>query len=295
MRAHKDGGGSTSASSTQGVPLHVGPIHSAVAGRTDHLPIHVPSGSYVLPADIVSAGGEGNTIAGFKVMKRTFGGMPYSQSGSPYGQGSTAPYGQALPRKAGGRVKAAGIVFLTPEKEVLLMRRTGKDHAGEWALPAGGIEKGETAQQAALRETQEEAGYDHDGGLVPFMHQDREGFDFTTFLAHCNQFPAKLTDHEHDKAMWVKPEKALSDLPLHPGVRAALEKLVQRGGKAHGGAASGVPIVAAGGEHVLSPEQVRAVGNGDVDMGHRVLDAFVKRVRKDLIHTLQRLPGPKKD
>src|ERR1700689_1058466 len=34
---------------------HTGPIHSSVAGRTDHLPIHVPSGSYVLPADIISA------------------------------------------------------------------------------------------------------------------------------------------------------------------------------------------------------------------------------------------------
>ena len=47
--------------------VHVGPIHSAVAGRTDHLPMHVPSGAYVLPADIVSAMGEGNTAAGFKV------------------------------------------------------------------------------------------------------------------------------------------------------------------------------------------------------------------------------------
>lgn len=46
---------------------HIGPIHAPVAGRTDHLNMHVPSGSYVIPADVVSAFGEGNTEAGFKV------------------------------------------------------------------------------------------------------------------------------------------------------------------------------------------------------------------------------------
>lgn len=53
--------------------IHVGPIHSAVAGRTDHLPINVPSGSYVIPADIVSSFGEGNTMAGFEILNDIFG------------------------------------------------------------------------------------------------------------------------------------------------------------------------------------------------------------------------------
>jgi hypothetical protein len=53
--------------------IHVGPIHSAVAGRTDHLPINVPSGAYVIPADIVSSIGEGNSMAGFKILNRVFG------------------------------------------------------------------------------------------------------------------------------------------------------------------------------------------------------------------------------
>lgn len=53
--------------------IHVGPIHSNVAGRTDHLPINVPSGSYVIPADIISAMGEGNTMAGFKYANAVFG------------------------------------------------------------------------------------------------------------------------------------------------------------------------------------------------------------------------------
>jgi hypothetical protein len=59
--------------------------------------------------------------------------------------------------------------------------------------------------------------------------------------------------------------------------------------------AAGVPIVAAGGEYVIHPDQVREVGGGDLELGHAVLDDFVKRMRKELIHTLKKLPGPKKD
>ena len=142
--------------------LHTGPIHSHVAGRTDHLPMHVPSGSYVIPADIVSAMGEGNTMAGFKQMKIIFGGTPYSGPTSVKMGGG--PYGADMPSS-----------------------------------------------------------------------------------------------------------------------------------KAAGGEAEAVPIVAAGGEYVVSPEEVRMVGEGDLELGHRVLDEFIKTYRKKTIRTLQKLPGPKKD
>ena len=54
-------------------PCHSGIINMAVGGRTDHLPMHVLEGSYVLPADIVSALGEGNTMAGTKIVDQMFG------------------------------------------------------------------------------------------------------------------------------------------------------------------------------------------------------------------------------
>jgi hypothetical protein len=149
-------------SDDQDVKLHTGPIFSAVAGRTDHLPMHVPSGSYVLPADIVSHYGEGNTSAGFKALRRLFGGVPYNGQGAPYGA-EGGPYGATMPEKA------------------------------------------------------------------------------------------------------------------------------------RGGSVAGVPIVAAGGEYVLSPDQVKQIGEGDLDLGHRVLDEFVKRSRAELVKTLSNLPGPKKD
>lgn len=119
--------------------IHVGPIHSNVAGRTDHLPINVPSGAYVIPADIISAMGEGNTMAGFRAANKVFG----EQARSP------------------------------------------------------------------------------------------------------------------------------EDQP--------------------------VEIVAAGGEYVISPENVARIGGGDLDAGHKNLDDFVKEYRAKTIKTLSSLPGPKRD
>jgi hypothetical protein len=125
--------------------VHLGPIHSPVAGRTDHLPMHVPSGSYVIPADIVSSLGEGNTMAGYRAVKMMF-------------------------REAPKGAYAAG-----------------------------------------------------------------------------------------------------------------------------GGVGEPVPIVAAGGEYVLSPDEVIWAGKGDLDAGHRALDNWVTGTRKELIKTLQKLPPPRKD
>lgn len=61
------------------------------------------------------------------------------------------------------------------------------------------------------------------------------------------------------------------------------------------GGAVDVPILAAGGEYIVGPEQVAEIGGGDLDRGHAILDKFVLDVRNDHIATLQNLPGPQKD
>lgn len=68
----------------------------------------------------------------------------------------------------------------------------------------------------------------------------------------------------------------------------------QRSMFAAGGATEGVSIVAAGGEYVVEPERVAALGDGDADIGHKILDDFVLSVRKNHIKTLRNLPKPKK-
>lgn len=108
--------------------LHTGPIQAPVAGRTDHLKMNVPSGSYVIPADIVSAMGEGNTMAGFKLAEKVFSnpgswmtGAPYGESLSPYDE-PMSPYGMEMPKKAAGGatngvpiVAAGGEYVIAPE------------------------------------------------------------------------------------------------------------------------------------------------------------------------------------
>lgn len=89
--------------------IHVGPIHSNVAGRTDHLPINVPSGAYVLPADIVSAMGEGNTMAGFKVANNVFGVQAASPEDEPVEIVAAGGEYVIDPRNVAGRVGGGDI------------------------------------------------------------------------------------------------------------------------------------------------------------------------------------------
>jgi len=70
---------------------HEGMIHSSVPGRTDRLPMSVKSGSYVLPADIPSALGQGNSMAGGKILQKMFSSGPYGMAPMSGGRGSGQP------------------------------------------------------------------------------------------------------------------------------------------------------------------------------------------------------------
>ena len=57
-------------------------------------------------------------------------------------------------------IKAAGVMFVTKAGATLMLKRgPSGDHPSEWCVPGGQIEDGETAEQAAIRETKEETGY----------------------------------------------------------------------------------------------------------------------------------------
>lgn len=65
-----------------------GLVNSAGPGRTDIHNVDVPAGSYVLPADIISGVGEGNTMAGANVISKML---------------NTGPYGIKQPSFRGGK------------------------------------------------------------------------------------------------------------------------------------------------------------------------------------------------
>ena len=98
---------------------------------------------------------------------------------------------------------------------------------------------------------------------------------------------------------YVIPSDVVSGLPgAGNNTDAGMHLLEQMFGKAApearaaGGAIPDVPILISHGEFVISPEQVAKVGNGSMEHGHRVLDAFVKKMRAENIKHLRSLPGP---
>lgn len=85
---------------------HTGPITSTVAGRSDQHAIDVPPESFVVPADVVSALGEGNTNNGMEILTRMFGkeaagqGVPIMAAGGEFVVGP-----KAVARVGGGNLK----------------------------------------------------------------------------------------------------------------------------------------------------------------------------------------------
>ena len=76
------------------------------------------------------------------------------------------------------RTDCVGVICFRGE-DVLLIRRGQAPRAGEWSLPGGRIEPGETEQDAALRELREETGVEAELGVkVAVIDADFEGFAY---------------------------------------------------------------------------------------------------------------------
>jgi hypothetical protein len=343
-----------------GGKVHAGPIHSSVAGRTDHLPMHVASGSYVIPADIISAMGEGNSMAGFKIAKDIFSGHNRNiTKGMPYGAHGL-PYGVSVPHKADG----GSMVARSPAPAPTVFHNTPAPSQGNGqsaSYNANQAAAARYAQQASQRygdaipanlQTYLPGGSNASYGSAPASGRAMEngvgassgqytglwdringggpGAGYTnlgdmfngggmgagrstgvspTPTNNDSNDDSKIDPTKYDQTSWVNKNAPLIGAifggPLgglfgyaarrDNSGQSGMNKLGDKIGFANGGAADGVPIVAAGGEYVIPPEDVVHIGGGDLDHGHKVLDAFVKKMRQKTIKTLQGLPGPKKD
>ncbi len=114
--------------------------------------------------------------------------------------------------------------------EVLLLRRTGSTLTGEWCQVAGGVEPGETAWQAALREAEEETGlcltdlYSADI-CEQFYEADRDAITLTpVFVAFASTDCTVQLNDEHDDFRWLSLSEAATLLPF-AGQRATLEHI----------------------------------------------------------------------
>lgn len=108
--------------------MTLGAILSPVPGRTDAHYTHVPSGSYVIPADIVSGRGQGNTIAGAKALEKLFKMGPHGVKPMPIKGGAGAPRRPQMRADGGGlenpdhepvRVNLAGGEIVVPPENLM--------------------------------------------------------------------------------------------------------------------------------------------------------------------------------
>lgn len=121
---------------------------------------------------------------------------------------------------ARGEDTAAGILYRSGDSVLLLLRSANAgDFPLHWGFPGGGIEEGETAEQAALRESQEEIGQAPTDPLCVIDYDD----GFTTFGLNIAEPFAPVLNPEHLGYVWA-PLAALPQ-PLHPGVAATLARL----------------------------------------------------------------------
>ena len=118
-------------------------IHSGVAGRTDALPLAVPADSHVIPADVVSGIGEGNSLNGARLLDQIFHAGPWGARAVKSG-----PAERALPFARGGHgdrvtaiLAAGGEYVVRPEAVVryggAARRRDPKRHGRKSDMSAG--------------------------------------------------------------------------------------------------------------------------------------------------------------
>lgn len=109
--------------------------------------------------------------------------------------------------------------LIDADGRVLMSQRPdGKDHARQWEFPGGKLERGETPEDAIVRELREELGIEPcKRCLQPFSFTSFAYDDFHLLmpLYLCRQWDGFLKAQEGQAVKWVFPDR-LTDLNLVP-------------------------------------------------------------------------------
>lgn len=126
-------------------------------------------------------------------------------------------------------VPAAGVLAVNDRGEVLLQRRRD---TGQWALPMGKQELGETISQCAIRETEEETGvlveitgmlgvFSDPAHIVAYTDGEvRQEYEATLLARPVSGRPT--VNDEASDVRWVAPED-LASLDIHQTMRRQID------------------------------------------------------------------------
>jgi len=119
--------------------------------------------------------------------------------------------------------QAAAIPFKIADNAVHILLVRAKKTPNEWIFPKGHIEKGETAEAAAVRELEEEAGVRGEPlGLIGSL-EFKSGDEMVDCAFYLIKFVSEAPRQEDREIRWCEYEEALN-LLSHRDAAALLEK-----------------------------------------------------------------------
>ena len=125
-------------------------------------------------------------------------------------------------------IRAAGALLWQYSGSVLQIAVVHRDRYDDWTLPKGKLKKGETWQQAALREVKEETGYDaHILDFAGAVAYEAKGKPKVVRYWHmlAQGEPSEKLDTEVDTVRWLPIDKALK-LLQYPLEKSLLEETI---------------------------------------------------------------------
>lgn len=135
---------------------------------------------------------------------------------------------------ANSLVPSVNCIVQNGAEEILLIRRTDN---GNWSLPGGAMDLGESLGQAAIRETLEETGIQVCLTGVSGLYSDpRHVLEYTSNGEVRQEFSIVFTaevtsgeprpSSESSHVEWVAPER-VRDLAMHPSMRKRIDHFVR--------------------------------------------------------------------
>jgi ADP-ribose pyrophosphatase YjhB (NUDIX family) len=137
--------------------------------------------------------------------------------------------------KANSVMPSANVIVVNSQGEILMIRRTDN---GNWAVPGGGMDLGESITDTAARETREETGITCEiTGLVGIYTNPHHVIRYTSNNEVRQEFSIVFTarpaggelrpSSESSETQWVSPA-AILDLQMHPSMRQLIQHYLDK-------------------------------------------------------------------